>query len=402
MAQPTITQVYNLAIGDKFSIKTINSGINAVSITEGANQTWDFSNVQSANEAVTSICVNIASTPFADSTEVANSNIAIKAFGNTATDTLSYVFIKVANNKHEMIALGISAPSTNMFYSKWLDPMVALEFPFTYGDSYSDKYVMWLNNILENTYILKDTTNMQVSAVGYGTVKTPAGIFQNALMIKTVKNWIWWHNYDYIYKTEGTDVEYLWFVPGIKLPVLNIFMMGDEVGTASYISHTEMAEGGLGDENGGDDDDDDDDEPYDPSGVWLNTMGAAGDCYTKSNGSLSWTMGEAVIGTLNASSYILTQGFYQPEEFATHVIENKEDTKVVVYPNPFSSEIIIEYHNFTGITNVAIYSVAGQKLKIFVIDKTVNRLPLNELKSGVYFLRLPDKNQPRTFTIIKK
>ena len=259
---------------------------------------------------------------------------------------------------------------------------------------------------MENTYVLKDTSNILVSAVGYGTVKTPVGTFQNALMVKKVTNWTWWNNYDnYVYKTEGTDIEYQWFVPGIKLSVLSIIIM-DDFAVGTYISHTEMAEGGLGDGEGGGDggggDGGGDGDPYNTAGVWLNTMGAAGDSYTKSVGSLSWTMGEAVIETLNTSSNIFTQGFCQPEELVTSIIEHDIESEIKVYPNPFVSEITISISDFKQAVNAAIYSTSGQIMKTFTIDGPVTHLQLNELKSGVYFIRMITEDGLRSFVVLKK
>ncbi|MBT6763366.1 MAG: hypothetical protein HOA90_02410, partial [Prolixibacteraceae bacterium] len=73
IAQPTITQLMNLDIGDKYTVKEGGVGITSAMISVGANQNWDFSNLPEDDDPAVVICVDPTTTPFADSTEVKNS-----------------------------------------------------------------------------------------------------------------------------------------------------------------------------------------------------------------------------------------------------------------------------------------------------------------------------------------
>jgi hypothetical protein len=195
--------------------------------------------------------------------------------------------------------------------------------------------------------------------------------------------------------------EYQWYVPGIKISVLSVFIFDEEVGgTITYTAKTEFASGGIdqgGDGNGGNGDDE---EPYDPEGVWLNAMSAGGEFFQKVIGSLSWTMGEAITETMEANS-ILTQGFNQPGEVV--VSANKlEEIQVKVYPNPFTSEITINIANCIEELDAALYSTTGQIVRNFKLNNPVNCLYLNECKPGMYYLRINNPENPQTFKIIKK
>lgn len=405
VAQPTITKMHNLSLGDKYSAKTVDELVDVSLITQGANQVWDFSNLQSSSAATSAECIDPAITPFVDSVQVQNCNIALKTEGIIGTDTITYQFLKVENNKYEMLALGITGATTNLSYSKWLDPMEVLHLPFTYGDSFNDQYIMWMNYIVQNAVILKDTTNIQVEGVGYGTLKTPAGTFKDALLVKKTSQWKWWNNYDnYVYKTEGIDIDYQWFVPGVKIPVLNImFMAEDQEGVAIYISETDMTEGGLSDaENGNGNENEDDLNPYNPNGIWLNVTSSGSGFFSKSIGSVDWTLGEAVIETCIESPEILTQGFCQPMETITSVKEQVVEFEAKIYPNPFTDEITINLPVYNQSCNGAIYSSTGQIIRNFTIDSSETTIHLNDCNSGLYYIRIIVENQPFSYVVIKQ
>lgn len=412
LAQPTISQLMNLDIGDKYTMKEGGFDITSAMITEGSDQMWDFSVLPPDDKPAMGICIDPASTPFSDSSEVKNSNVAIKSYEAEDDTTHIYQFLRVSGNKCETMALGAynRIIQQNISYTKWLDPAISLELPFSYGDSYTDKHVLWINHLPDNTIVLKDTSNTLYEAVGYGTLKTPAGTFQNALLVKETVDWVWWNNYsNTVYKTQGTDINYHWIAPGIKIPVMSVNLVDETGGIVNYISGTQFQNGGIDNpsDNGGDDDNDngengdDDDEPYDPADVWLNVCGSAGEYFAKSAGSLSWTMGEAVMETLEGSSHYFTQGFNQPNEVITSTEEQKKEDKILVYPNPFKTELNIRINDFTEPVSGTIYSNAGQALRNFTLNDPVSELRLNDLKPGMYFIRLM-KDNSKTFIVVKQ
>ncbi|HTB30795.1 MAG TPA: T9SS type A sorting domain-containing protein, partial [Bacteroidia bacterium] len=70
---------------------------------------------------------------------------------------------------------------------------------------------------------------------------------------------------------------------------------------------------------------------------------SAGNNFSNSQGSLSWTLGEPIITTENSSTNYLTQGFQQPATiFVTAISNPTNQGNLNVYPNPVSSIVYIQ------------------------------------------------------------
>lgn len=292
-------------------------------------------------------------------------------------------------------------------FLKAQDPFIGMKVPVAYGDSYTDRQILYMYNIAQKSPILRDTSEITVAVVGYGTVKTPAGTFENALLFKETVQWIWWNNYGgTIYKTEGTDVNYQWRVPGIKLSVFSVCIPDGVGGIATFLWKTELTSGGIENPNdngngNGNGSGGGDNEPYNPSGVWLNALAGGGDYFSKNNGSLSFTMGESVVETL-AENSTLTQGFNQPAETPTALLQEQSDVEVSVYPNPFVAEITIEYPAYKKTVNGVIYSNTGQIIKNFTLDGVRTKLHVTNGKSGMYFIRINAREGSKSFVVVRK
>jgi hypothetical protein len=69
----------------------------------------------------------------------------------------------------------------------------------------------------------------------------------------------------------------------------------------------------------------------------------SGGFYSNSNGSLAWSVGEAVISTVSDGTNTLTQGFHQSRYEITAIGENDiTDVNIQVFPNPVADYINIE------------------------------------------------------------
>jgi hypothetical protein len=404
LAQPTITNMLNLETGDKYWRNIINTELDIIP-AEGTNLTWDYSNITGILiEGDPGVCVVPSETPFADSADVLTSNFAVMTYDPEETGGVKvYDFGIVENNRVVNLAIALTT-ATAVTYSKYVNPDTVLLLPFTFGNEFDSSSEIWAATNKTSPYEYKDVAVKKTKAVGYGTVKTPAGVFENALMVKSDIT-------SSMFYADGTPggqnlktTEYQWYVPGIKISVLSVFIFDEEVGgTISYTAKTEFASGGIdngGGGNGGNGDEDE--EPYDPEGVWLNVCGSAGEYFEKSAGSLSWTVGEAVIETLEGSSHFFTQGFGQPVEVITSIEELKKEDKILVYPNPFQTELNIRIDDFIQPVNGTIYSNNGQALKNFILNDSFSKLRLNNLKPGMYYLRINNSENPNTFKIIKK
>ena len=78
-----------------------------------------------------------------------------------------------------------------------------------------------------------------------------------------------------------------------------------------------------------------------------------------------------------------------------------ESTPVKVFPNPFKNEIAINASK--PIQNIEIFDINGKSLKSYRFNLNEAKVNLEDLSSGVYFLKLTyGKNEFRSFKIVKK
>ncbi len=122
--------------------------------------------------------------------------------------------------------------------------------------------------------------------------------------------------------------------------------------------------------------------------------------------SISWTLGETIVPTYVSQdgSIILTHGFQQ-KIIITSIEENFEvPVSVTVYPNPASESVNIKFESLVDrMINVQIMDAQGRivrtdRIEISVIQKTIN---LQDLPSGVYFLKLIKGNLVNVYKIVK-
>ena len=223
-SQPTLTSSLNFTIGDTYRYDLYTDVINIDPGAGGANLVWDFGTISGGTylEGDGAICVDPSTTAFADSSAVANANICIRSEDNP--DFGPYQYYECNNTSQNLIALGFLGAGNNIF-SGYTNPQTALEFPFTFGDSFDDTWESMMFYINLGYYFMRDSSIVSVEADGYGTVTTPAGEFQDVLRIKRTTIDYSWSNYGGTGWTSNgsfTDIQYEWYAPNIKVPVMII------------------------------------------------------------------------------------------------------------------------------------------------------------------------------------
>ncbi len=122
--------------------------------------------------------------------------------------------------------------------------------------------------------------------------------------------------------------------------------------------------------------------------------------------SISWTLGETIIPTFTSSdgSLIITHGFQQ-KIIITTVVENILDpVSITIYPNPASEAINIKFDSPTTveITFFLINNQGGMaktgKIEAATSDKEIN---MQDLPSGIYYLRLMKGNLVNVYKVVK-
>ena len=221
-SQPVLTSSINLTIGDTYQYNGYQEVTNIEPGEGGANLTWDFSNINgNFYTGIGAICVDPSTTPFADSVAVAAANICTSPVGGIGP----YQYYDNDNSSQNLIAMGFMAESGNSF-STYTNVLTACEFPFTYNDSFDDTWELMTYNINDGYYNMRDSAFMTVEADAYGTITTPLGVFSNTLRVKTTTIDYSWMRFeaggDWIPLGSFTDIEYKWFAPNIKVPVMFI------------------------------------------------------------------------------------------------------------------------------------------------------------------------------------
>ena len=224
-SQPILTNSLNLNIDDTYRSDSYIEATSTDPGPGGANLTWDFSAISGGTyvkgEGV--ICVNPATTPFADSAAVANTNICIRSIENPNEGYFQYFEFNNTSQYHN--AFGLLASGSGSF-GTYTNQLTLLEFPLTYGDSYDDTWEFLMYSLDQGNYYHRDSSIVTVEADAYGTITTPAGKFQNVLRLKRTTLDYSWSNYDgneWIPLGSFTDIQYTWYAPDIKIPVMSIF-----------------------------------------------------------------------------------------------------------------------------------------------------------------------------------
>ncbi len=124
-------------------------------------------------------------------------------------------------------------------------------------------------------------------------------------------------------------------------------------------------------------------------------------------GSLSWTIGEPISETYNASGNFLTQGFQQPSIMLVSANDPTVIPDLFVYPNPASSELFIDPKDLgTGMYSVQLFDLLGNLISSNEFTRSAGvsspwSLSLLDLSNGMYMIRIASSSFEFSTRIIK-
>ncbi len=130
-------------------------------------------------------------------------------------------------------------------------------------------------------------------------------------------------------------------------------------------------------------------------------IASAGDIFTSKNGSLSWTLGEAVIETISSESSLLTQGFQQ-SFLQILKVDSPEDPNVdiSVYPNPVNDVLTIEITSLENDPQIQLelFDFVGQRIYVETIETQTHKeqLDVSRFSSSLFVLRVVNLNSHLT------
>ena len=126
-------------------------------------------------------------------------------------------------------------------------------------------------------------------------------------------------------------------------------------------------------------------------------IASTGGFSSNANGSLSYTVGEmTMVQTFSANGNILTQGFQQPNDNVTGLIDLTQDAfgSFVVYPNPAVDNMWFGFQfPEAGKIQITLYDAIGQKVSdvyhtSYDTGKIVEQLNVSMYAAGVYMLTM--------------
>lgn len=125
--------------------------------------------------------------------------------------------------------------------------------------------------------------------------------------------------------------------------------------------------------------------------------------------SISWTIGEPVIGTLSPSGHpiTITQGFQQGAlDASVFIMPVNFNADISVYPNPTTSYVNIQINGLKdNLLNLEIFDVNGRMManQNNITGEQIVTINTEEFNPGVYLLRfMSGRNTVKTVRLVKQ
>jgi hypothetical protein len=137
-----------------------------------------------------------------------------------------------------------------------------------------------------------------------------------------------------------------------------------------------------------------------------NAIPASGGNATGSGGTVSYSVGQIVYNKSTGTNGSVAQGVQQPYEIsaATGIEEAKDiSLEIEVYPNPATDILKLKIENYE-VKNLRyqLFDINGSLIKDNKVEGNETSIPMQNLLSSVYFLKVTDNNKViKTFKIIK-
>ena len=129
-------------------------------------------------------------------------------------------------------------------------------------------------------------------------------------------------------------------------------------------------------------------------------IGAGGDFFSSSSGSLAWTIGETMVETFQSSQGYLTQGFHQPSfVIVTDIMVNPEQT-IFLFPNPTTRWLTLQIHQPGGY-RIELYDLKGIRLvntEVSIDESThEHRIDMDDFAVALYLLRITELSSGKSY-----
>ncbi len=217
-AQPVLDYPTNVPQpGDAYTYTTADT--NGVSEgAAGANITWDLSGITSNGTSYDYEVLDASTTPYIGTFPTADI-----AYTETGSEFFQYYDITTTTNEY----IGYGSPTLNMIYS---DNMKVMNYPFTYGDSFSDNS---LYSFESSGYNFTTASSQTIECDGYGTLVMPNGTFSNVLRMKQTATYTSTNDIPGSEATTSTNVTYYWQAENSRFSLASITYSTPEGGATT-------------------------------------------------------------------------------------------------------------------------------------------------------------------------
>lgn len=139
--------------------------------------------------------------------------------------------------------------------------------------------------------------------------------------------------------------------------------------------------------------------------IQMSVIAGGGGYETSASNSVSWTLGEAVIETLQQGTNTLSQGFQQPDYTGVVSILPLEDKQIMVkaFPNPATDEVSISFSELIS-EPLLLVIIDSQSKNIgnYTLTEKENMLSIANFANGIYFLNIRTQTgKATTLQIVK-
>jgi hypothetical protein len=176
----------------------------------GTSQTWNFSALTSTSTSTSTMVVPSSISGY---TAFGSTNIAANA------STVGFYF---TNSTVFQFWGSKPTPTLSIPYS---NPENFMQFPFTYGNSFSDSFA----GVFTNGSTFARMGSCTVTADGSGTLITPTATYSNVLRVRLQE--VYRDSaYSFPFIINYTNDEYLWYTPGTHSALLALSSLSTSVG----------------------------------------------------------------------------------------------------------------------------------------------------------------------------
>lgn len=212
--QITIGNGHMWAIGDHGVAHMVGDTTGVNPGNSGANQTWNFSNINIGSDSIVANVVNPNTTPY----------FSYFPTSNIAMITGGYNYYTISDGDMNMIG-SVDGTLPDQKITIFSDPELYLRIPFTYNSTFTDNYFATFAFSFGDTGIKRGIVTK--TADSWGTIILPGGTFNNVLRIHTISDETDSVIAPYPHVERRIGHEYSWYSSQYKNPLFWITIVTD-------------------------------------------------------------------------------------------------------------------------------------------------------------------------------